>query len=276
LHTRCPISPNQLSVKVPTWLTCCSTASMPSTCCAPFCSGKVEQDIVRELSKPSPLFRPDRFEEAHRLMMRALEVLDRNGARPAQLKKARRGPLRPIAAWVVQLMTRWIVKGYQNRLIDNIRELYERREANSTWGSPEHRMLRRARIDVTRVEQGFRGNPLGLPTFLLGGAVVSTIVSGLSRVVDWLFGDNPTPIIAVGLAFLLVLLGLAWAALYAAGVARRRIRLCCDQPIKALYETVGACGAPPKDESYNFAIYAIVLLALAAIVVPLIGGLLLF
>ena len=39
--------------------------------------------------------------------------------------------------------------------------------------------------------------------------------------------------------------------------------------MKALYETVGACGDPPRDDSYNFAIYAIVLLVLAWIVIPL-------
>jgi hypothetical protein len=229
-------------------------------------SGKVEQDIVSQLSKPRPLFRPDRFEEAHRLTVRSLEVLDRNGARPAKLPR-RLGPLAPVASYVVGLMTRWIVRGYQNRLIENIRELYERREANSVWGSSEHVMLRRARIDMQRVDDGFRGNPLGLPTFLLGGAVVSSVVGALGRLVDVAF-KSVGPRIATFVVVGLVLLGLAWAALFSAGVARRRIRLCCDQPVRALYETIGACGTPPKDDSYNFAIYAVVLLVLAAVLVP--------
>jgi hypothetical protein len=38
--------------------------------------------------------------------------------------------------------------------------------------------------------------------------------------------------------------------------------------IKALFETVGACGNPPKDDSYNFAAYAIVLLVLAWVLIP--------
>ena len=58
--------------------------------------GKAEQDIVSELSKPRPLWRPDRFEEAHRLAMRSLEVLDRNGTRVPKMPRI--GPLRPIAA----------------------------------------------------------------------------------------------------------------------------------------------------------------------------------
>jgi hypothetical protein len=40
-----------------------------------------------------------------------------------------------------------------------------------------------------------------------------------------------------------------------------------------LWETIGAAGEPPRDESYNFAVYAIILLALAWIVVPLVIGL---
>ena len=227
--------------------------------------GKPEQDILNELSKVRPLWRPDRFEEAHRVAMRSLEVLDRNGVRPP--KMPRLGPLTPVAGYVVQQMTRWIVKGYQNNLITRLRKLYERREANSVWGSPEHVMVRRARINAVQVEQGYKGDQLGLPTFLLGGAILSSLVSGLRAFFLWAI----TGVIGVVVFFAvlgLVFAGLAWAALYAAGVARRRIRLSTDQPIKALFETVGACGNPPKDESFTFAVYAIVLLVLAWILIP--------
>lgn len=228
--------------------------------------GQPEQDIVKEISKVRPLWRPDRFEEAHRMAMRSLEVLDRNGARPAKLPRL--GPLKPIVQYVVQQMTRWIVKGHQNTLVTRIRKLYERREANSVWGSAEHHMLRRARLDAARVEPGYKGNPLGLPTFLLGGAIVSTIAGGVRALVDLAFSGAVPGIIMSSVLF--VVFGfLAWAALYAAGVARRRIRLSTDQPMKALWETIGACGTPPKDGSYDFAVYAIVLLVLAWILVPL-------
>ena len=228
-------------------------------------SGKVEQAIVSELSKVRPLWRPDRFEEAHRLAMRSLEVLDRNGARGAKMPRI--GPLAPVAGYVVGLLTRWIVKGHQNSLVTSIRKLYERREANAVWGSPEHVMLRRARIDAGRVEAGYQGNPLGLPTFLLGGAALSSIVTGLrSLITTAIDGIVGTVVLAVVLG--LVFSGLAWSALYAAGVARRRIRLTTDQPMKALWETIGAAGSPPKDASYSFAVLAIVLLVLLWILVP--------
>jgi hypothetical protein len=228
--------------------------------------GKPEQDIVRELSKVKPLWRPDRFEEAHRWAMRSLEVLDRNGVRGAKLP--RMGPLKIVAGYVVQQITRWIVKGHQNTVVTRIRKLYERREANSIWGSPEHRMLRRARLDAQRVEQGYKADQLGLPTFLLGGAIFSSIISALQSLVRSAL-DSTTGQVVFAVALGLILAGLAWAALYSAAVARRRIRLCMDQPLKALWETIGACGTPPRDESYNFAVYAIVLLVLAWVAIPL-------
>jgi hypothetical protein len=39
--------------------------------------------------------------------------------------------------------------------------------------------------------------------------------------------------------------------------------------MKALFETIGACGNPPRDESFNFAIYAIIFLVLAWVAIPL-------
>jgi hypothetical protein len=233
-------------------------------------SGRVEQDIVSELSKVKPLWRPDRFDEAHRMAMRSLEVLDRNGARQARLPRL--GPLVPIASYLVQLVTRWIVKGHQNRLISNIRKLYERREASSVWGSPEHVSLRRARIEATRVEVGLRGNPIGLPAFLLTGAFLSGIASGVQGFARSAVSTR-IGVLLTGLVIVLVLVFLAWTALFSAGVARRRIRLSTDQPMRALWDTIGAAGKPPKDESYNFAVYAIILIVLAWIVIPLVAWL---
>lgn len=227
--------------------------------------GEPEQDIVSEISKMRPLWRPDRFQEAHRIAMRSIEVLDRNGARKPQLPRL--GPLKPIASFIVKLMTRWIVKDHQNKVITSVRRLYERREASAEWGTPDHRMLRQARIDVARVEAGYKGNPLGLPTFLLGGAALSSIVSALQRLLDWAFKPG-VEIIVFAVSAGLVFVGLAWAALYSAGVARQRISLSTEQPMKALWETIGAAGNPPRDGSYNFAVYAIVFLALAWILVP--------
>ena len=228
--------------------------------------GLVEQEMVAQMSAVKPLHHPDRFEEAHRIMMRGIEVLDRNGPRPAKVPNV--GPLRPVAQWLVQRVSRWIIKSHLNRLTGRICGLYEKREANSDWGTREHAMLRRARLDARRVQVSASGSALGLPTFLLGGAALTSVASGLQSLARTAM-DSTLGVSILGFITVFVLGALSWVALYSAGVARRRIRLSTDQPMKALWETIGAAGKPPRDESYNFAAYAIILLVLAWIVVPL-------
>ena len=230
--------------------------------------GKVEQEIVSELSKIKPLWQPAQFPEAHRHAMRSLEVLDRNGVRGAPMPGAL-GPLKPVVGVIVQLVTRWIVRGYQNSLASNIRKLYERREANSIWGSPAHVMLRRARINAVQVEQGLKSNPVGVPGFLLGGAALSGLFSAIGGAVNSAVEDSTTRVI-LGVVVATVLLSLSWVAIYAASIARRRIRLTTEQPVQALWDTIGAAGNPPRDHSYHFALIAIILLILAAFAIPLI------
>lgn len=230
--------------------------------------GKVEQEIVSQLSKVKPLWQPDQFPEAHRMAMRSLEVLDRNGVRGAPMPRLL-GPLKPVVGVIVQLVTRLIVRGYQNNLASAIRKLYERREANSIWGSPAHVMLRRARINAVQVEQGLRSNPVGVPGFLLGGAAVSGLFSVIATGLTTAIKDS-TGRIVLGVATALLMLSLSWVAIYAASIARRRIRLTTEQPVQALWDTIGAAGDPPRDHSYQLALIALILLALAALAVPLV------
>lgn len=229
--------------------------------------GIVEQEIVSQMSATKTLNHPQRFEEAHRMMMRSIEVLDRNGQRPANMPRL--GPLRPIAQWLVQQVTRWIVRSHLNRVTSRICGLYEKREANSEWSHPEHSMLRRARLDARRVQAGSANQTVGLPTFLVGGAALTSLASGLQSLARSAL-DSTIGVIALGLAMVFVLAALSWVALYSASIARRRIRLSTDQPLRALWETIGAAGKPPRDESYSFAAYAIILLVLSWIVIPLV------
>ena len=235
--------------------------------------GKPEQDIVAQLSAVRPLQHPERFEEAHRMAVRSLEVLDRNGPRRANVPRV--GPLAPIASWLVEQATGFIVRSHLNKVMNRISGLYERREANSAWSTPEHSMLRRARLDMVRMRDGMRTKSLGLPSFIVGGALLTSVASGLQSLASVAL-THSAGVIALGVAAVSVLFGLSWTALYSAGVARRRIRLAIDQPIAALWETIGAAGDPPRDESYNFAAYAIVLLVLAWIIIPLAIGIAIF
>lgn len=229
--------------------------------------GPIERELVEQLSATSPLDRPAEFEQTHRRVMRSLEVLDRTGSRPVTAP-ARLGPLRPIAAVLVQLVTRWIVTSHVNSLARNVRRLYERREASTAWGSPEHHLLRRARIHASRVEDGMRSNPIGLPTFILGGAVftgsISAAVSGLRVALE-----EPVLVLIIAIVAVMLLASLSWVAIYAAAVARYRIRLSTDQSMKELYSAIGAAGEPPRDQSFNLAFLAIVLMVVAVVVVPI-------
>ena len=202
------------------------------------------------------------------MAMRSLEVLDRNGVRGAPMPRYL-GPLKPVIGGVVKLVTRWIVREYQNSLATNIRKMYERREANSEWGSEDHMLLRRARINAVQVEQGLRSNPVGVPGFLLGGALLSGLFSLIGEGVSTVVESSPGRI-SLGIIVGALMLGLSWVALYAASVARRRIRLTTDQPIRVLYDVIGAAGDPPRDQSYLFALVAIVLLVFAALAIPIV------
>jgi hypothetical protein len=229
-------------------------------------AGPVEHDIVKQLAVPRPIFRPDRFEQAHRLTMKSMEVLKRNGARQPKLPR-NLGPLRPVAQFVVQLFTRFIVQNHITRLVDNLRHLYSRREAWSLPGSDEMVMLKRARMQVDRLQSGYKGRALGLPSFLLGGAFLTSLLGG-ARAAASTVVENRALVIATTLLLLLVLLGAAWCVLRAAAAARKRIRLTTNAPMKALYETVGACGDPPKDDALKFALFSLVGMALAWVVIP--------
>ncbi len=226
----------------------------------------VDRDIVLELSAPRPLGHPDRFPQAHRLAVRALEVLDRNGARGVRVGGL--GPLGPVAAFFVQQVAHFIVRSYQATVVDRMLWLYARREANAAHDDPQRRLLTRARIHMQRLAPGFKRNPLGIPTFLVGGAVVSTllrvVLDALTTALDSLWSR-----VAVTVALGLLIAAAAWIILRGAAVARRRIRLTTAPPLEALWETIGRCGRPPRDQSRVIALIAIVLTFIPWIVVPI-------
>lgn len=227
--------------------------------------GQVEHDVVSEMSSLEPLAFPDHFEEAHCRLVRGIEVLYRNGARAPKIRKL--GFITPIARWMAQQGIHFIVRSHLQSLTKNITRLYEQREASCPWSSPEHSLLRRCRIDMRRVREGLDRNVLSLPTFIFGGAILTSLGSGLQNVIRLAQGSSLGVVIA-GVVLIGVLIALSWVALYSAAVARRRIKLAVEQPLASLWETIGRAGKPPRDESYNFAVYAIILLVISWIIVP--------
>ena len=226
----------------------------------------VEEQIVLELSAQRPLAHPERFTEAHVLAMRSLEVLDRNGARAPKVPGI--GPLKPIAEFGVQFVTRFLVRNYESDLANGIRNLYVRRLAWCAPDDPSRLPLLRARLDAEKVSATYQGNPIGIPTFVLGGAVISGLASGLRIIGDAALGSRLAAGFAVGAAF--VVLGvLSWMILRGAAVAHHRIRTTTEAPVRALWETIGRCGDPPEDDAQTFAVYAIILTVIGWLLIPL-------
>ena len=226
----------------------------------------VEAQIVLELSAQRPLGHPERFTEAHVLAMRSLEVLDRNGARVPPVPSV--GPLKPIAQFGVQLVTRFLVRNHQADIVDAIRNLYTRRLAWCAPDDPARMPMIRARLDAERVASTYKGNPIGVPTFLLGGAVISGLASAFRIVGEAALGSRLAAGVAVATAFI-VLAALSWMILRGAAVAHHRIRITTDAPVRALWETIGRCGNPPEDDAQTFAVYAIILTVVGWLLIPL-------
>ena len=226
----------------------------------------VEQEIVVQLSATRPLGHPERFAEAHALALRAIEVLDRNGARAPRLPNL--GPLTPIASWIVQQVTRFIVRNHQADVIDAIRNLDARRLAWCSRDDPARPVLIKARLDAERVAQGYKGDPIGVPTFLLGGAVISAVGQLLRLVSEAAVGSRTAAIAAVVAAFV-VIAGLSWSILRGAAIARHRIHITVRDPLTALWETYGRAGKPPEDDAQMFAVLAILLTIVGWLVIPI-------
>ena len=225
-------------------------------------SGKVEDQMLRELSSRTPLRHSARFDEAHRGAMRALEVFDRNGAKPPSALKVPK-LIKPIANRVVQLLIIAIVRSHQKRLVKDLRQLYALREANSPVGSDDYQLLATARIQVDAITPDLNKSSLPLPAFLVGGAAISGTLSFISRSLSTDLGR-----FGFAAGFLVVGLGLFWCVLKAAGIARSRARIALDGSFKALYEVIGDAGDPPKDQAKLFAVIASLLLLAIWIVVP--------
>lgn len=225
----------------------------------------VDRTIVLELSSPSPLGHPDRFPESHRLAVRALEVLDRNGAKSVKVRGL--GPISPVAAFLVQQVATFIIRSHQGSVADKMLDLYGRREANSREDDPSRYMLMRARMQMERLKPGFKRNALGVPLFVVGGAIFSTLLSLIQRAIVSALSGTIGRIIAT-VVIGLIMVGVGWVILRGAAVARRRIHLSLDGPIQALWQTIGRCGDPPQDPSRTFALIAVILALLPWILIP--------
>jgi hypothetical protein len=114
----------------------------------------------------APLAVPERFEEAHRLMLRAVEILDRDGFRDP-----------PVAEPAAEFVARFIVRSFTKSLIEDLWKLYAQRESQAEPGTPERHSPSRARIDVQRLESHYSGGGDGAPLLLAAGAAIPALAS---------------------------------------------------------------------------------------------------
>lgn len=226
-------------------------------------SSEIDREIMLQLGARLPLGYPHRFEQAHGLAVRALEVLDRNGHRSIPVPKL--SFLTPIVQFLVQIVTQFIVRSYIGNVIDSMHRLYERREAASPADWEHLPMLTRARIHTERIRPGFKRSKLALPAFLFGGAILSPLVGVVTSAISTLGSKG----VRIGLYIVLFLLltAVSWVIVHGSAVARRRIRLTAHKPVESLYQIIGRCGEPPRDHSKVFAVIALILTIVSVLLV---------
>ena len=229
-------------------------------------NSRVDRDIILELGAKRPLGHPARFEEAHGLAVRSLEVLDRNGHRSIPVPNL--SFLSPVASFLVQIVTQFIVRSHVSSVIDHMHRLYERREAASPADWEHLPMLTRARIHTERIRPGFKRSKLALPTFLFGGAILSPLIATLQSVISSQVSSKLWRSVWLIVIFLILTLA-SWVIVHGSAVARRRIKLTTEKPLESLWQIIGRCGHPPRDASFVFAIIALILTIVSTLVVVL-------
>jgi hypothetical protein len=234
--------------------------------------GKVEQEMLLQLGAWAPLYKPDRFEQSHQMVMRALEVLYRNGHRKAPVKL---GVLTPIAQYFVQLVTRFVVRDHVKNVVKSIGNLYLRRWTSAPKDTPDAAMLRRAWFQVEKVAPGYGGGSLGIPTFVVGGAFASSLTGVFSNL-GGSGGTNKIFLVVIAVILYGLLVALGYGVIRGAAIGRRRIKMALDQPLRNLWDVVGAAGDPPKDQARMFALVSLIVMTLAAVAVPVIVAIVFF
>jgi hypothetical protein len=228
--------------------------------------GPRDREMLRELARPAPLARPERFESDHRRVLVALESLRRHGHHGARVDE-KLGLLRTPVRYLVELVARYVVVSHCKNVAVGLRNLYWMREMQSEPGSRERALLQPARLDAQALLEITRGREIGVPTFVIGGLLIPVGLSiwrlATGTVREWWIALLAGAIgVAIGLL-------ISWFVLRGAALASRRIRLSVRQPLVELWQTIGSCGGPPRDHSRRFAIVAITFTLGVWIVLPL-------
>jgi hypothetical protein len=225
-----------------------------------------EREMLSELARSRALDDPIGFPAAHRRAVAALESLGRHGYHGAR-SGARLGPLGVVVRYLVQLVARFVVVSYLRQASTDLRNLYWLREMEAEDGSEEMKELRGARLDAEGLVVVFTRRQLGLPSFVVGGALIS-IVATAGRAAQGVAFSTWWAALVTGLFGALVGVGGSWVILRGAALASRRIRLSTRGPLERVWAAIGHCGKPPRDQSRTFALVGITLTVGAWLILP--------
>ena len=226
---------------------------------------EADAKIATALADTTTLAEPDRFMEAHRLTMHALEVLNREGSHNPPVRRF--GPLKVIVEPAVEFVAEYIVKSYAEGVAGSLRSLYTRREVQCLPDSDERRLLTRARVEANRVAPGYSGGGVLAPFLIVGGLALPLLASMTNVLGTIDFSSRRVLFSGIAVLFIIFFV-LSNILLQGAAVARRRSRMIMQRPLQALWETVGNAGNPPEDDSVLYATVAIVITALLWFVLP--------
>lgn len=230
-----------------------------------------ERELLADLARTAPVRDLDATLVAHRRLVGALEALGRHGYHSASVGR-RLGPLRAPVRFLVQLVARYLVVSYLRRVATDLRNLYGLRAVQAPIDWQPAVVLGRLRDDAESLIVIFNRRQVGVPSFLFGGLLVSLFAT-VGRVATGAATSDWRAATAVGVVGFLIALGISWIALRGAALASRRIRLSVREPLGTLWNAVGSCGRPPRDQSRQLAIVAIVLTFGAWVLVPVAVGL---
>lgn len=225
----------------------------------------LETRVAASLAAP-PLADPAGFPAAHRLTIRALEVLDREG--PARVPVGRHySILRAPASFLATFVAASIARSYIRAVAARLAVLYARREAQCEPGTPARSALAGARAEMQRLLPGFSGRGAALPALVIGGAGVPVVASFGQYLVA--INRLPAPVLALLFAALVALFVAATSlVLRGARFAHQRVSVIMGRPLEALWLTIGDAGEPPRDQARLIAAVAIALGAVAWLLVP--------
>jgi hypothetical protein len=230
-----------------------------------------ERTMLAEIARKETLARPERFLDDHRRAVAAIESLRRRGFHGTRAGRSM-GPLRPLIAWLVELVARYIVVSYVKSTVTTMRNLYWAREIESADLSPERKVLRRARRDAEGLVVVMQGRELGIPSFVFAGVLIPVVLT-VTRLASGFSSHDWWVALIIGLVGVAIGVGLSWVMLRGTAMASRRIRLATHERMNALWSSIGWCGEPPKDQSRTLAIVGIVLMVGVWIVLPTLVGL---